>query len=82
MSRDKVRCNICEKEFRATPSHINLICKDCQNKDIEAFLEVLHILHRKIIDENLKRNMSGEDHTEYNDHFVIEIEKWKKRLKL
>lgn len=43
---------------------------------IDEFLETLHKIHRKIIDENLKRNMKGNDHIEYNDHFNIEIEKW------
>ena len=32
MTQDKVRCDVCKEEFRATPFHINLICKGCFNK--------------------------------------------------
>ena len=47
---------------------------------IAEFIQRLHIIHRKIIEENLKRNMKAEDHVEYNDHFNIEIKKWEDLL--
>lgn len=39
MSEHKVRCDICKEDFRATTSHINLICKECQNKEKQELIE-------------------------------------------
>ena len=38
----RVQCNICGENFRATPSHINLICKGCfKNKEKEIIADVI-----------------------------------------
>jgi len=39
MSEHKVRCDICKEDFRATTSHINLICKECQDKEKQELIE-------------------------------------------
>lgn len=48
----KVQCYRCKNDFRATDSHINLICKGCQNKEKrekkELIGELLHFIHRRL----------------------------------
>ena len=47
MSEHKVRCDICKEDFRATTSHINLICKECQDKEKKELIdEILKIFDR------------------------------------
>ena len=62
----RVQCNICGENFRATPSHINRICKGCfKNNEKELIEEFL---------EDLKRYP-------HNNKLLISdlIKKWEKR---
>lgn len=57
MKETKVQCNRCKNYFRATDSHINLICKGCQNKEkrernklISGFQSILRNFHDHTFD--------------------------------
>ena len=52
-----------------------------EQKDMDEFLDDYKEDWRKVIDLNLKRNMNGDSHIEYNDIFDTSIKKWEKRLK-
>ncbi|MFW9970133.1 MAG: hypothetical protein ACFFDF_08030 [Candidatus Odinarchaeota archaeon] len=58
MSETKVQCNRCKNHFRATDSHINLICKGCQNKEKREKQELIEEI------EQLKREKK-EDREEF-----------------
>ena len=70
---DKVQCNICKGQFRADISHINLICKLCQNKErqelIGEFIEGIKPFLDHIMTVNLRMEIE------------TEIEKWEARVK-
>jgi len=40
MNEYRVECDICKGGFRPIPSHINLICKECQDKEKQELIEV------------------------------------------
>ena len=90
MTQDRVRCDICKEEFRATPSHINLICKGCFKKErqpdatgkelIEAFLskeQSIPLIAKIIEKETIEEYCSSEIIAEliYNKL----KEKWERR---
>ena len=66
------------KDFLENHEHYACVfCKELgANEVIDDFLEDYKEDWRKVIDLNLKRNMNGESHIEYNDIFDKRIKKW------